>query len=259
MPLLRARYQVMQSTGPEDNVENNIVSTDTFLDLDPAETALVMIDVWGGHPIKSHHERTSQIMATTLRDAIDVARAARITCIYAPSPRVAPAYPQWVRYASDRELNPSPEPETDWPPSEYREKAGKYASLKKRPGELPESYPGPYPDWWHVRDIASVIAPQPGDFVVANGDQLHRLLRDRRIVHLFYAGFATNICLLNRDYGLHAMRGRNYAPIVLRDCTTAIETRDTIDGLRLTQAILADLERWYFTSDSIAFREAFGA
>ena len=47
---LNVRYQSMQSTCPDDNVEANIVSVDAVFDLDPAETALVLVDVWGWPP-----------------------------------------------------------------------------------------------------------------------------------------------------------------------------------------------------------------
>ena len=102
----------------------------------------------------------------------------------------------------------------------------------------------------------SVIEPQADDFVVATGEQLHLLLRDRRIVNLVYAGFATNICVVYRDYVLQAMRARGYRPVLLRDCTSAIETRDTFDTLLITRTLILDLERWFPTSDSAAFIQA---
>lgn len=255
--LLKAQYQAMQSTCPDDNVEANIVPTQAELNLDPVETAMVLVDVWGGHPLKSHYERTGRIMATTLRPCIEAARRARIAVIYAPSPPVARAYPQWLRYASEEELESDEhEHEPDWPPPEFRQCDGKYSSLRRSPNESPPNYHGELPDWWHIRDIAASIAPTPEDFVVATGEQLHRLLRHRRIVHLIYAGFATNICVTYRDYGLQAMRRRGYSPVLLRDCTTGIETRETIAGFAITEAVLKDLERWFYTSDSRAFIQA---
>ena len=81
---LRVQCQAMQSTGPTDNVEGNIVHTQLVADLDPAETALVLVDTWGEHPIKSHYERTGMITETKIRPALDAARVAGITPIYAP-------------------------------------------------------------------------------------------------------------------------------------------------------------------------------
>ena len=60
----------------------------------------------------------------------------------------------------------------------------------------------------------------------------------RRIKHLFYAGFATNICVQFRDYGMQAMRKRGYNLILLRDATTGIESAETAGGLWATKAAI---------------------
>ena len=76
----------------------------------------------------------------------------------------------------------------------------------------------------------------------------HGACKARGLLHLIYAGFATNICIRFRDYGMRAMRDRGYAPILLRDATAAIETRATIGSLSLTRAVILDIERWYYTA-----------
>ncbi len=251
---LKVRYQSMQSTCPDDNVESNIGTVEAEFDLDPKETALVLVDVWGGHHIKSHFERTGRIMAERIRPCIEAARTDGISVIYSPSPDVARLYPQWNRYAGAAEIDPSENaPDDDWPPPQYRRSEGKYSTLRRPDNEKMAGYDGPLPDWWHIKDIASSIAPNREDFVIATGDQLHRLLRHRGLLHLVYAGFATNICVVYRDYGLQAMRGRGYSPTLLRDCTTAIETRATFPDLALTKSVIADLERWFPTTESTEF------
>jgi nicotinamidase-related amidase len=92
------------------------------------------------------------------------------------------------------------------------------------------------------RLIVGDIAPQPGDFVIATGEQLHRLLRDRKVIHLLYAGFAANMCVPGRDYGTRVMQGRGYNIILLRDCTTAIEGAETAEGGWLTKAAILNHE-----------------
>lgn len=251
---LTVRFQAMRSTCPNENVEANIATVEAEFDLDPAETALVLVDVWGGHHIKSHYERTGRIMVEKIRPCIDAARKRGVTVIYAPSPDIARLYPQWIRYAGDSELGPGDDAaDDDWPPREYRLADGKYSSLRRPDNDKMQSYDGPLPEWWHFKNIAPSIAPTSEDFVIAAGDQLHRLLRHRGLVHLIYAGFATNICVVYRDYGLQAMRGRGYFPVLLRDCTTAVETRETYPSLGLTKAVISDLERWFPTADSAEF------
>ena len=82
------------------------------------------------------------------------------------------------------------------------------------------------------------------------------LLTERRIALLFYVGFATNICVLHRDYGVLAMGARGYLPILLRDCTVGIETRDTLDGHLTTGMAIQDVERRYYTAESSDLIEA---
>ncbi|MBM4086838.1 MAG: isochorismatase family protein [Planctomycetes bacterium] len=102
------------------------------------------------------------------------------------------------------------------------------------------------------RKIMPCVEPQPGDFVAATGDQLHRLLRHRKILHLFYAGFAANMCVLHRDYGIEAMQRRGYNIILLRDCTTAIESAETFADMAHTRASVGIVEMVYGVSASSA-------
>src|SRR3989304_2423854 len=144
--LLLSRYQAMQSTGPDDNVEANIVSTEAWLEIAPAEAALVLVDVWGGHHVKSHYERTGAIMREKIAPAIRACRGAGVTLVYDPSPQVAARSPQSVRYAGDADLSPTaPEVDRDWPPEDFRACSGRYSSLKKEASEMPPRLPGPYP------------------------------------------------------------------------------------------------------------------
>ena len=76
--------------------------------------------------------------------------------------------------------------------------------------------------------------------MVANGEALHRLLRRRGVLFLFYMGFAANMCVPFRDYGMRAMKDRGYEVVLLEDCTTAIEVEDTADDLLLSQACKID-------------------
>ena len=253
---LPVRYQVMDSRGPDDNVEANIVHAAATVDLDVGEVAIVLVDTWAGHPMSSHLERTGEISRTRIRPVLDAARAAGAAVIYAPSPRVAPDF-EAFRHDSRESAPPAPMVD-EWPPAEYREATGRFRSLRKRPGELPENYDGPYPDWWHMHGIDPSISPVPGDLVVATGAELHAACKARGLVHLIYAGFATNICIRFRDYGLRAMRDRGYSPILLRDATSAIETRATIGSLSLTRAVILDIERWYYTALTDDLIAAFG-
>jgi nicotinamidase-related amidase len=52
---------------------------------------------------------------------------------------------------------------------------------------------------------------------------------------LFYVGFATNMCVLYRPYGMITMHSLGYEVILIRDATTAVEFHDTLDGMWATK------------------------
>jgi len=220
--------------------EKNFKPAELTWQIDPKEAALVMVDVWDIHPYTSHRDRSIEITRDRIVPVAQACREAEIAVIHAPSPGQAHKYPQWVRYAGDAELGGAGAANTDeWPPAAFRQFKGKYAKYAK-PKE-------PRRERWlktqlPKRKIMPVIEPQPDDFVVATGAQLHRLLKHRRILHLFYAGFAANMCVLHRDYGIFAMKKRGYNIILLRDCTTAIENSDTLPTMDHTQTAISIVE-----------------
>jgi hypothetical protein len=59
---------------------------------------------------------------------------------------------------------------------------------------------------------------------------------------LVYLGFNTNACILTRDYGTMEMGKRGYEVIILRDCTTGMESFETSDQLLQTRGAILFLE-----------------
>ena len=78
---------------------------------------------------------------------------------------------------------------------------------------------------------------------MATGDQLHDLLRANGLLHLVYVGFATNWCILNRDYGMRAMAQRGYNMILLRDATMGVEFPDTLAAEMATEMAIREVEQ----------------
>ena len=98
------------------------------------------------------------------------------------------------------------------------------------------------------------VEVKENDDVVATGAQLHHVLAERNVLHLIYAGFATNWCLLGRDYGIRRMAGRGYNIIALRECTTGVEFPDTLDNLFVTEIGVREIEQQFgFTASNQDF------
>ena len=207
--------------------------------LRPDEIALVLVDVWSNHPIDTHLQRGREITLKCIRPVMDAFRQIGATVIHAPGPDCARHYPQWTRYAGDDEIRGRrPSPKEDWPPPDFQKKAGKYRKLARPSEPRDPAFDGVIKG----RRIIAEVAPLDSDAVVASGDQLHRLLCHKKILHLFYVGFAANICVPFKDYGMRAMGNRGYEIILVRDCTTAIETADTIKSLDLSRNAVRDTE-----------------
>ena len=209
------------------------------LKVPPEQAGIVLVDCWDIHITASHVERTSQICRERIRPVLDACREIGVTVIHAPSPGVAHKFPQWLRYAGDSELAPQPQSAPAWPPEDFAKRKGEWAHLR---ADRTETWADEIEQINQDRYIDDSVFPQPDDFVIANGPQLHRLCAHRQILYLFYVGFATNLCIPHRDYGMIAMRERGYGLTLLRDCTTGIETGETIDGLLSTNIAIHDYE-----------------
>ena len=117
-------------------------------------------------------------------------------------------------------------------------------------------------DWYDYMQnqmmIMREIEPVGNDVVIASGDQLHALLSKRRILHLLYAGFATNMCVPNKDYGTRAMISKGYHAVLLRDATTAVETHETYRNELLKETAITNAETGHgFSSTCKAVRDAY--
>ncbi len=171
-------------------------------------------------------------MREALVPVLETARAAGLTIVHAPCPEVAAQYDQLACHQP-----PTSQPEPDWPPAGFRNRLGAYAAFRG-PRDQPPGIPR-----IESLGMSPAIEVAADDFVVATGQQLHDLCRERGILHLVYAGFATNWCILVRDYGMRAMRRRGYNLILLRDATMDVEFPDTLGELMATELAIREAEQ----------------
>ncbi len=203
------------------------------------QAALVLVDCWDRIIVESFQGRAGRVCEETIRPVLEACRSAGITVVHAPSPPVAEKFRQfWPREATDDKA-PVPPPEQDWPPADFALRRGEWTHLQARRSGLHQEQLDRID---RDRSIHRAVLPQASDYVIATGEQLHRLCTERGILYLFYVGFATNICVPDRDYGLRAMRERGYALVLLRDATTGVEARDTYPMLAATSVMIHQFE-----------------
>ena len=96
--------------------------------------------------------------------------------------------------------------------------------------------------------ISDIVSPLPGEFVldsynwIPDDIELHLILLKHDIKTLFYVGYATNMCVLNRAYGIKQMHNLGYQVILLRDATAGIEFHDTFNGKWATLIAIREVE-----------------
>ncbi len=236
---LQVRYQRHSTDEGVEYSEPNFERA--FLDwtMKSEEIGLVMVDCWNIHPIVTHQQRAEKICTERIVPLAQACRDAGIAVIHAPSPGQAKLYPQWTRYATDADLFGANVEAPAWPPQEFRSREGDHAQFSRALEPQLQRWLAEALD---TRAIIDCLAPQADDFVVATGDQLHRLCRHNGILHLFYCGFAANMCVPGRDYGMRAMNTRGYNLALVRDCTSAIEAQTTYPEMALTEASILEVE-----------------
>ena len=199
-----------------------------------SQAAIVLVDVWQRHYIKDPEARAEIIINEKLIPLLNKLKKTGIRIIHTPSPEVAVTHPNWVRIQTKEQVFARND---KWPPAEFLSSKGEF-----KPFEMP------YEPMEEVRNRMAPLTfhpkvlPQNGEPVIANGAELHEYLKQNKLLFLFYAGFNTNACIINRDYGTIRMRDRGYKIILVRDCTTGMESKDTRATLTQTNSTILNLE-----------------
>ncbi len=242
---VKPRYYRWHVDPGEEWLEKNTGYACLDWEIPMSQAALVLVDVWDRHYLKEPEERAERIIQETIRPLLKKCRAAGLQIIHAPSPPQARKCAAWVGHKKQNEL-PADAPTSKvvnvpakpWPPTKFRSKSGPYARYA-RPAEPMASD--------RLRILKGLcmhpdVQPEGSDVVIGTGQELHGFCRDRGILFLFYAGFNTNMCILQRDYGTMSMHSRGYEIIVVRDCTTGMESFETQNGLWQTRGAILFLE-----------------
>lgn len=265
------------NTYPEPDkpwVEANNHYAEAVVGVPIEHAALVLVDVWNFHPNKSNMLRGQEVARLRIAPLLPHARAVGLQVVHAPDLSVARKYPQWGKYARPEDENgfstyprwghlrwdePPRRPDDrhsasdTWPPREFQQRTGEYERFHRPVGPVAEYALAHPPD----RYIDPGIEVDDHDLIIGRGIELQRFCADRGILHLIYAGFATNICLQYKDYGVRAFADRGYNVILLRDATTAMESHDTVDTEAGTRQAIRELEMEVLaTTTSDAFIEA---
>jgi len=182
--------------------------------------------------------RAHHIIADKIKPVLEAAREAGVAVFHLAQNTYAPRYPQYIEIASDPELQ-SPEKRV-----EYEVCIEPRTVEEMWEAEYGTSFPGPV---WRTNsekfDIAKSLRPLSDEAVFLNGWQLNGLCRRKKIDTLLYVGFMADLCLVNIPGAIREMSHKfKYRCVVLRDCTTAYEFAETVDGSWMTFAAVRLIE-----------------
>lgn len=242
----------------------SIPATDTgyeeeALDLPLAETALVSLHCWNigcpdGPPLDpnfcvgmGYPETTAEayrIMREAIRPALDAARQSGLAVCHVQAEGIARRYPAWYGcHAQEPVSGKGPEQAI----AGYRE------SILERSHGVDYQAKSGLADM----DFPEVVAPLPDEPVVHQTAQFDRILRERGIVNLIYAGFATDMCILNAPGGMGPMFELGYRLLLVRDATLGVECPDTFEERLATRWGMRYLETHW--GDTIALHDFLAA
>ena len=216
------------------------------------QTALIALDIWDRDLLADMRKRDDKITRERIVPVIRACRKAGLQIIHAPTMGIAMRSDNWVNLLKGETPPDRPYPKWKntplWPPSEslsafYPPRDPRLDAAVKQ--ELEETR---FHEW---------VKPEGDEAVIGNGEELHRLCAQRKILHLLYVGFHTPGCMNLRDYGITAMKQRGFHCILLRDCTNGMEAPEHFDDQIGMKAFIAFFERnGIYTISSDGFIEA---
>jgi len=232
-----------------------------ILELDANKTAFVSLHCWNvgcpENPLDVNYcvdmgfpqttDEAHRIERDFIRPALDAARRAGIFVCHVQAESIAKKYPQHLEEVEEEIPQPSkpsqPSSKHEPPIPCYREQI-----LFRNHGE---DYPTKSP--LKDMDFPRVVAPLLGEPVVYTTKQLDYVLRKRGIVNLIYAGFATDMCILNAPGSIGPMFGLGYRVLLIREATLGVEMPDWFEERIATRWAIRFIETHY--GDTVGFAD----
>jgi nicotinamidase-related amidase len=225
----------------------------------PAETAIVVCDMWDQHWCKGATARVEEL-APRMNEVLQRARERGVFIIHAPSDTLA-----FYEHTPQRQLAreaPSAQPPAninDWnhldparePLLPIDDSDGGCDDMPQCPTHFP----------WTRQHPAIEIAPN--DAISDRGDEAFNLLRQRGITSVIVMGVHTNMCVLGRPFAIRSLVKMGFQAALMRDMTdTMYNSRMAphVDHFRGTELVIEHIETYWcptLTSTDLTGQPAF--
>jgi nicotinamidase-related amidase len=238
---LRSRDETAEGSG-------KFVAATEAVHWDPHKTAVVICDMWDNHWCRAAAQRVAE-MAPRMNQVVARLRERGVLIIHCPG--------ETMRYYSDH-------------PARKAVLAARPADLPKRrtaaipagrfpiddsDGGCPDEPRCPMGQVWQ-REIAA-LEIKPGDGISDHGDEVYNFLRQKGVENVIVMGVHTNMCVLNRPYGIKALLAKGLRVALVRDLTDTMynpRMPPHVDHFTGTDLVIEYIEKYWcpsFTSDQI--------
>ena len=222
-------------------------ATEQVLQWPVARTAIVICDMWDTHTCSMSAQRVA-LMAPRMNQAVSAARSLGVMIIHAPSDTMkfyeGTPYRERMRRAPKAECATPIMERCARDPLEERafpidDSAGGCDDpiYKWKPGS-------PYP-WTRENPAIDILGY---DGVSDKGQEIYNYFKQEGITNVALMGVHTNICILNRSFGIRQMTRLGFQVALVRDLTDSMydpRTRPFVSHTRGTELIIEHIEtRW---------------
>lgn len=214
----------------------------------PAESAIIICDMWDRHWSRGATERVGQ-MAPLMNNLIKHARAQGMHIVHAPSDTM-PFYadaPARKRVLDAPAIEPPPPIDRPDPLLPIDDSDGGSDTGEK-----------PWFKAWSCQHAAIEI-DQGRDAISDNGREVYSYLQPRGVRTVFVMGVHTNMCVINRSFGIKQLVRWGLQAVLIRDLTDAMYNpamRPYVSHAEGTQLVVEYIEK--FWCPSVESRELLG-
>lgn len=190
------------------NVWRTILSEKKLL---PQDTALLICDMWDDHWSRGAAERVNA-MVLRMNEVVSASRDIGIQIIHSPSDTMkyyetSPARQRIIN--ATQMLAPVPMKHADFPiPIDDSDNGSDTYETEE------------IPVW--TRQHASIKINEQVDGISDDGREIFNFLQSKAIKNLLMVGVHTNMCILNRSFGIKQMVKWGINPILVRDLTDSL-------------------------------------
>ena len=192
----------------------DIVTDEIFIkqvDIDPATTAIIIIDPWNSHWCMTASERVNSLVPR-MNLVLDIARQTGMQIVWNPTD-VVTMYAGWPQYEKSVAVKVQKAPHTrDIPSVKFTAPGG---GCICGPGIQCRGNYG-----WDNINPDLVIGDQ--DLISASTDEIYSLLKERGIERIIYMGVHTNMCVFGKPGALGPMWAAGFDCMLARDINDAL-------------------------------------